>query len=273
MGRTLVTFHAHPDDEAITTGGTMMRAKAEGHRVVLVIATRGELGEAPPPLSPGESLARHRVAETHAAAEILGVDRVEFLGYHDSGMAGEESNGDPRAFAAAPLDEAAQRLANLLRDERADVLTVYDDNGGYGHPDHIHVHRVGIRAAAIAGTPNVFEATVNREHLLRLLRAQADAFGDGTVGDGISEAELAALGVPEARITTFVDVRAFVDRKRAAMAAHASQIGPESFFLQMPRDAFREAFGWEWFIRRGTSARVRESSLFDRLVPWAELGA
>lgn len=273
MGRTLVVFHAHPDDETITTGGTMMRAKAEGHRVVLVIATRGELGEAPPALSPGEGLARLRVAETHAAAEILGVDRVEFLGYHDSGMAGEDTNHDPRAFAAAPLDEAAARLADLLREERADILTVYDDNGGYGHPDHIQVHRVGVRAAAMARTPNVFEATVNREHLVRLIRAQADTFAGETSDDGLSEEEIASLGVPEAQITTFVDVREFVDRKRAAMAAHASQIGPESFFLTMAPDAFREAFGWEWFIRRGARSGVRESNLFDSITPRAELGA
>lgn len=263
MRRTLVTFHAHPDDEAIQTAGTMMRAKSEGHRVVLVFATRGELGEVPAELAPGEDLAGRRVAETLAAAEILGVDRLEFLDYHDSGMAGDAANSDPRAFAAAPIDEAAHRLAELLRAEAADVLTVYDDNGGYGHPDHIQVHRVGIRAAEIAGTATVFETTVNRDHLLRLFRAQKDTFGGDGVANALSEEDLANLGAPEAQITTFVDVREFVDGKRAAMAAHASQIPPDSFFLQMPGEAFREAFGWEWFIRRGAPPGARESALFD----------
>src|SRR5579862_3311960 len=93
MPYTLVLFHAHPDDEAIATGGTMARAKREGHRVVLVSATRGELGQhAPDSLAPGEQLVERRVAELHAAADVLGVDRVEFLGYLDSGMAGEPTN-------------------------------------------------------------------------------------------------------------------------------------------------------------------------------------
>src|SRR5690348_6703879 len=113
MAQTLVTFHAHPDDEAIATGGTMARASAEGHRVVLVVATRGELGEyAPDALAPGETLAERRVAEQEAAAKILGVHRVEFLGYRDSGMDGESTNTDEGAFAAADIDEAAQRLAD-----------------------------------------------------------------------------------------------------------------------------------------------------------------
>jgi LmbE family N-acetylglucosaminyl deacetylase len=106
--RTLVTFHAHPDDESITTAGVMAKAKADGHRVVLVVATKGELGEVGEGvLAPGEDLASRRVVETHAAAKVLGVDRVEFLGYHDSGMMGEATNDDPACFWAADLDEAA----------------------------------------------------------------------------------------------------------------------------------------------------------------------
>jgi len=116
MPYTLVLFHAHPDDEAIATGGTMARAKSEGHRVVLVSATRGELGEhAPDSLAPGEELVDRRVAELHAAADILGVDRVEFLDYLDSGMAGEPTNDAPGSFASADVDEAAARLAKIRR--------------------------------------------------------------------------------------------------------------------------------------------------------------
>ncbi|MDQ1381202.1 MAG: hypothetical protein QOJ71_1921, partial [Actinomycetota bacterium] len=160
MGYTLVTFHAHPDDESIATAGTMARAKAEGHRVVLVLATRGELGEfSPAALSPGETLTERRVAEVNASAEVLGVDRVEYLGYRDSGMAGEATNEDAGAFARADIDEAAGRLARILQDEHADVLTIYDDHGGDGHPDHVTVHRVGVRAAELAGTKRVYEST------------------------------------------------------------------------------------------------------------------
>jgi LmbE family N-acetylglucosaminyl deacetylase len=261
MPYTLVLFHAHPDDEAIATGGTMARAKREGHRVVLVAATRGELGEhAPDSLEPGEQLVDRRVSELHAAAEILGVDRVEFLGYRDSGMAGEPTNGAPGSFAGADVDEAAARLARILEEEHADVLTVYDVNGNYGHPDHIQVHRVGIRAAELAETPRVYEATANRDHIRRLME-QMPRDPDAPE----APADLETLGMTEDKITTTVDVRDFVDYKRAAMIAHASQIPPESFFLQLPPDAFREAFGWEWFIRRDGPRDQRETTLFADL--------
>jgi len=260
---TLVTFHAHPDDESIATGGTMARAKAEGHRVVLVVATRGELGEhAPDALDPGETLTERRVAEQLAAAAVLGVDRVEFLGYRDSGMAGESTNNDEGAFARADVEEAAGRLAKVLREEGADVLTVYDNHGGYGHPDHVQVHRVGVRAAELAGTRRVYESTMNRDYIRTLIEQRAGEMPD--TPDAPDAAQMDDFGSPESIITTTVDVRDFVDRKREAMAAHASQIPAESFFLAMPPDAFRQAFGAEWFIRRD-APNIREKWIFDDL--------
>ncbi len=265
MPYTLVTFHAHPDDEAIATGGTMARAKAEGHRVVLVLATRGELGEHDPQLlQPGETITDRRVAEVHAAASVLGVDRVVFLGYHDSGMAGEATNDAPAAFARASIEEAAERLARVLREERADVLTVYDDHGTYGHPDHIQVHRVGTRAAQLAATPRLLEATMNRDYIRRLIeQAPPGAF---TAEDQAPDpAEMDDFGSAEGDITTVVDVRSYAEKKRAAMAAHASQIPADSFFLRMPDEMFRESFGWEWYLRPGAPAGTRETSVFDGL--------
>jgi LmbE family N-acetylglucosaminyl deacetylase len=258
-------FHAHPDDEAIATAGTMAKAKAAGHRVVLVVATKGELGEhAPEMLGSGETITDRRVAEQMAAAALLGVDRVEFLGFHDSGMAGEPTNHAPESFASADVDEAAARLAAVLTDEAADVLTVYDDHGGYGHPDHVQVHRVGVRAAELAGTPHVLESTMNRDHIRRLMeQIPEEALGD--MEDRPAIEELDTFGSPESIITTIVDVREFTDRKRDAMKAHASQIPADSFFLTMPDDAFREAFGWEWFIRRGVPSETRESDVFAGL--------
>jgi LmbE family N-acetylglucosaminyl deacetylase len=263
---TLVTFHAHPDDEAIATGGVMAKSKAEGHRVVLVVATKGELGEVDEGvLSPGEDLASRRVVETEAAAKILGVDRVEFLGYHDSGMMGEATNDAPESFWSADVDEAATRLAKLLDDEHADVLTIYDERGNYGHPDHIQVHRVGHRAAELAGTPQVYEATMNRDYIVRLMTERAGEL-DGMPDDiERPNPEDMDLGVAEAELTTAVDVREYTDAKRAAMAAHASQIPDNSFFLQLPPNAFREAFGYEWFIRRGAAPGISEYSLFEQL--------
>jgi LmbE family N-acetylglucosaminyl deacetylase len=263
---TLVTFHAHPDDECISCGGVMRKAADEGHRVVLVVATRGEHGEVPDGfLADGEQLWERRVTETRAAANILGVQRVEFLGYHDSGMMGESTNDLPGSFWTAPIEEAAGRLAAILQEEQADVLTIYDDNGGYGHPDHVQVHRVGARAAEIAGTGRVYQATMNRDYMRRgmnLFAAQAKAAGidmpdlDGNESD---------FGKPEAEITARVDVTAYTAQKRAAMRAHASQISEESFFLAMPEEGFAYSFGVEWFIRAGHGPGITETDLMSGL--------
>jgi LmbE family N-acetylglucosaminyl deacetylase len=266
MPQTLVTFHAHPDDAEIGCAGTMAKAKAEGHRVVLVIATRGELGERRPGTAgPAADLGAYREAETRAAAAHLGVDRVEFLGYRDSGMEGEPTNTAPDAFASADIDEAARRLARILDEEHASVLTTYDDHGGYGHPDHVQVHRVGVRAGELAATPAVFEQTANRDYIMRLTATQPDAFDDVPAEERPDPEFIATLGSPEALITTTVDVREYAERKREALAMHESQVGPESFFLAMPLDAFRVAFGYEWFIRRGAPEGYRSTSLFDDL--------
>jgi LmbE family N-acetylglucosaminyl deacetylase len=258
---TLVTFHAHPDDECIACGGVMRKAADEGHRVVLVVATRGEVGEVPDGfLAEGELLWERRVAETHAAAEVLGVARVEFLGYRDSGMAGTADNDHPAAFARADVEDAARKLAAILVEEKADVLTVYDDNGGYGHPDHIQVHRVGYRAAELAGTPRVYESTMNRDQLRIEARAAAER---GTYDWGPPE-DL-DVGKPESELTAAVDVTPYLAAKRAAMRAHPSQIAEDSFFLGMPDPEFAVAFGTEWYIRRGAGPGITERDLMAGL--------
>lgn len=261
---TLVFFHAHPDDEAIATGGSMAKYAAEGHRVVLVVATRGEHGEvADGVLAPGEALWERRVAETYESARILGVARVAFLGYVDSGMVGTPENDAPGSFWSADTDEAARRLAAILGEERAAVLVAYDENGNYGHPDHIKVHRVGVRAAELAGTPKVYEVTANRDHLKRMMAAAA-ASGERRAED-FDPSFIETLGVTEDRLTTCLDVRAYAGLKRRAMAAHASQIGETSFFLTMPEEAFVASFGYEWYIRRGAPPGIAEHDLLEGL--------
>jgi LmbE family N-acetylglucosaminyl deacetylase len=263
---TLVCFHAHPDDESITTGGSMARASAEGHRVVLVVATNGDHGESPEDLATGEALVDRRRVETMRSAAALGVHRVAWLGYRDSGMTGWEQNQHPEAFMRAPIDEAAERLADILRAEHADVLTVYDWHGNYGHPDHIQVHRVGHRAAELAGTPAVFEATMNRDLVVRAMRAAMEA-QDGSFPDDFDPEGPAddgnPVGTPEAELTHAVDVSAYVANKRASIACHASQATDTGMFLAMPEATFAQAFGTEWFTKRGTPPGVREGWLFE----------
>lgn len=248
---TALFFHAHPDDEAISTGGTMARLAAEGHRVVLVTATAGELGEVPDGyLDPGETLVERRRRELAAACDALGVARHEYLGYRDSGMEGEASNNDPESFWQADVQEAGARLAAILSAEEADVIVDYDERGIYGHPDHVQVHRVGACAAALAGVPRRYMATANRDHLLSLAQL-AEAEGIGV--EGPPQDLIDILGVHEDRITTAVDVSAYLDRKRSAMAAHGSQISDTSFFLAMDEPTFAAVWGIEWFIRPGVA--------------------
>jgi LmbE family N-acetylglucosaminyl deacetylase len=260
---TLVTFHAHPDDEAISCGGTIAKAVAEGHRVVLVVATKGENGEvAEGFLRPGETLAERRVKEQEEACRILGIARLEWLGYVDSGMIGTPENDAPESFWSADIEPAAARLARILQDENADILTHYDPAGTYGHPDHIQCNRVGLRAAGLAGTPRLYESVANRDHfkegLARLTEEQLQGVQDG----GLDLAELDELGVAASEITTAIEVGDYLGLKRSAMAAHASQIADTSFFLAMPPELFEQAFGIEWFIRRDAGGKA-ETSLFE----------
>jgi LmbE family N-acetylglucosaminyl deacetylase len=242
---TIVSFHAHPDDESITVAGTLARAAAAGHRVVLVFATRGELGEpVPGALAPGEQLSLRRSAECHASAAVLGAQRVEFLPFTDSGMMGEATNDAPYCFWKADVGHAARMLAVILDEEEADVLTVYDDNGGYGHPDHIQVHRVGKRAAELSAVPVVAQNTTNRDWLTRGMRGMAEQ--EGRTWE--PPADVPEMGKPESEITHRVEAVDFVEQKRASMRVHASQMGPDHFLLAMPDPLFAMGLGTEFFI-------------------------
>nr|BFF03097.1 PIG-L family deacetylase [Streptoalloteichus tenebrarius] len=237
------------------TAGTMARLAAEGHRVVLVVATAGEQGLAAPEAVTGGSLGAVRTRELHASARALGCARVEFLGYADSGLDGSAVAGDgPTPFASADVEEAAGRLADLLREENASLLTSYDPAGGYGHPDHVQVHRVGARAAEIAGTPVVLEATVDRDLLLRGLRLASKVYPFPPEFDART---FETAYSPRAAITHKVDVRRYAQAKRQSMAAHVTQAtGGDSTrtlaaLLRIPRPLFRWVLGTEWYVQRG----------------------
>ena len=250
---TLVSVHAHPDDESLLTGGTLARAAAEGHRVVLVVATAGGEGLTRTQVGAIGTLAERRIAELHRAADALGVASVRLLGYDDSGMDGLAGR-DGLAFARVDVERAAHHLAGVLQAERADLVTIYDPAGGYGHPDHVQVHRVGVRAAELAGTPVVLEATVDRALLRRVLRllntlrlSPPDWRPD----------RFSAAYTDRTCLTHRVDVRHYAPHKRAAMAAHSSQAAADvgvrtlAVLLRLPRFLFRRVLGHEWFVERG----------------------
>lgn len=239
---TVVALHAHPDDEVILTGGTLARAAAAGHRVVVVTATDGHLDTAED---------RYRLDELRCATDILGVHRVECLGYADSGY-GPVFPADPPGrvrFARADVAVAAERVAEILRAEHADLLLSYEANGGYGHRDHVQVHRVGARAAALAATPRVLEATMPRETLRRVATAARLL----RLPEPYEEQLLATAYAPRATITHRIDVRRFARQKRAALAEHRSQIGAAQaralgVLLRLPPAVFGLLFGREWFV-------------------------
>lgn len=249
---TIVFLHAHPDDEASSTAGTMTRASAQGDRVVVVYATNGLHGEVPEDLREGESIVARRRAEAEASAVVTGTARVEWLGYDDSGMTGWESNQAPGAFCTADLDEAAGRLARILDEEDADVLVGYDWHGNYGHPDHVKVHRVAHRAADLAARrPRLLESTMNRDamragHEAAVAAGLEEGFDpDSPMDDG------QPMGTPEAEIHWRVDVSPDIASKRAALAAHSSQTSDVGMMLQLPPETFLEWFGAEHFIEPG----------------------
>lgn len=247
---TVVFFHAHPDDETLLTGGTMALLASQGHRVVLVTATNGEAG-----LSAGSAdLGARRVSELTQAAQLLGCASVERLGFPDSGSGPAPV---PGSFATLPVHEPAQRLAEILDREHADVLTGYDPAGGYGHRDHVQVHRVARAAATIARPRALMEATVDRRALQRALRVTqlhrwygAD-FRTGRFDD---------LFTAHRAITHQIDVSAFADTKHAAMRAHHSQATAAGetrtleIFRRLPAPLFRAVFRREWYVQVGAKS-------------------
>ena len=307
--RTLMTVHAHPDDETIGTGGVMARAVADGHRVVLVTCTRGEMGEiVVPDLDTPDNhrrLGEIRAGELEAAMAHLGVTEWDNLGYRDSDMMGRPGNLDPRTFWQADLDEAIGRLVWLVRRHRPDIMTTYNEFGGYGHPDHIRTHYVGAGAFERAGDSTAYPGQLAPEH-----GGTGPTEADGglapwapsklyeqaiprSVREGMNEA-LAAVGrrsfwmppedatpeqlaefeefaakmlVPDETITTRVDVGPYVEAKWNAIHEHRTQISDESPFMLLGLDGWRRWWSIETFILREARVPVElpEADLFASL--------
>jgi N-acetyl-1-D-myo-inositol-2-amino-2-deoxy-alpha-D-glucopyranoside deacetylase len=281
--RTLLAVHAHPDDEAIATGGVLARAAAEGKRTAVVTCTGGERGEVAgagfDPLEVQPRLAEVRADELARALVILKAGPPRLLGYRDSGMLGDAGNDDPGAFWQAPFDQAVGRLVGHIRALRPEVVVTYDGYGGYGHPDHIQTHRVALVAAEAAAweplypetgepwlTPKIYFATLPKGAVATFNRLLAERALPSPFGEAV-RAEDIAVGAWERDITTVVDVRPWLGRKLRALRCHASQLAPESFFLNVPDELAELAFGREWFIRHRSDvvAPVPEDDLFAGL--------
>ena len=285
-GRRLLLVHAHPDDESIGTGATMAKYAAEGAGVTLVTCTLGELGEVIPAdlallaADREDRLGEYRIGELAAACAALGVTDHRYLGgpgrWRDSGMMGLDTNDEPGCFWQADLDEAAGELLKVIYEVRPQVLVSYDENGFYGHPDHIQAHRVARRAFELAdGQVSKFYATAAPKSVLAAaidLARDDDAVG-GAVGGGVDFRQVESVddlpfGIPDQDVTTEIDATAFLDAKLAAMRAHATQIAVDGSFFALSNHLGQRAFGVEYYTLlagpRGPAAGPdgRESDLF-----------
>ena len=281
---TLMAVHAHPDDEATGTGGVLARYADEGIRTVLVTCTDGSCGDGPGGVKPGEpghdpaAVAAARKTELEASCEVLKVSDLELLGYADSGMMGWPQNDAPGSFWTTPVSEAAARLAELIRVYRPDVVVTYDENGFYGHPDHIQAHRITMEAVKLTDIPaKVYWTTVPRSTFAefgRIMREAAVSEGnleaiaeiDAVIAGADGSGNQVPMGLPDEEITTWVDVAAYASPKFEALAAHASQ-SENIFFLNLGLEKFTELMGTETFLRvqDSTGAPVPEDDLFAGL--------
>jgi LmbE family N-acetylglucosaminyl deacetylase len=268
---TLMAVHAHPDDEA-SGGGILATYSDQGVRTIVVTCTNGEFGDAPGGIKPGqeghdeEEVARLRLAELRESARILGISDLETLGYHDSGMPDWEYRNRPDAFCNIPLEDVAGRIGDLITKYRPHVLVTYDDQGAYQHPDHVHASQAAQAAARATGVPaKVYLSTMRSSSWRKIFEALREAGEDVPNWEPNEERELRAVESEE-RITTTVDIRPVLARKREALFAHGSQID-DSWFSKIPRDVTEAAFGYEYFIRVAdtTGAALPETDLFAGL--------
>jgi N-acetyl-1-D-myo-inositol-2-amino-2-deoxy-alpha-D-glucopyranoside deacetylase len=267
--RRLLLVHAHPDDETINNGATMARYVAEGAQVTLLTCTLGEEGEILVPeltqlaADQADQLGGYRIWELRSAMSALGVTDMRFLGgpgrYRDSGMMGTSANDRPRAFWRADLDEAVAHAVAVVREVRPQVLVTYDENGGYGHPDHIQAHRVAMGAVAAAADPGyrpdlgepwsvakVYWCCVPRSVLQHGIDALAAA-GEKSFFEGVTSADDIPFGVDDDAVAAAVDGRAYVTQKDAAMRAHPTQILVDGPFFALSNNLGLEVLGVEYY--------------------------
>jgi LmbE family N-acetylglucosaminyl deacetylase len=270
---TLMVVHAHPDDEASSTGGVLAGYADQGVRTVVVTCTNGEFGDAPGQIKPGDdghdeqAVAQLRLAELRESCKILGVSQLELLGYHDSGMPDWEYKNRPDAFCNIPLTEVSDRIGTLIEAYQPQVVISYDDKGMYQHPDHVHAAQAAAAAAKRTGIPaKYYQIAMRPSSWRKVWEALRELGAEVPDPREFTAEQLQQAAEAEARITTTVDIRPVLDRKREALLTHASQI-QDSWFSKLPPEIGEEVFGQETFIRVTdvTGAPLPETDLFAGL--------
>lgn len=267
---------AHPDDEAFGSGGMLAHYAAEGVHTTLVCATGGEMGEiSDAGLATPENLAQVRENELRCACETLGVKDLVMLGYRDSGMAGTPANEDDRAFMNIPAEEVVARLVGLIRRLKPQVVITFDPHGGYGHPDHIAIHKHTVAAFYAAGDsqqypeqgmawqPDRLFYTVIPRSFLQKMHSQMVAAGMDT--SGFDNFDLDTMGYPDDDINVTLDVSPYVEAKRTALYCHKTQFGPNSLFRSVPQEQMFEMMSREYFVRVWPEPEAHLTDLFTEL--------
>jgi N-acetyl-1-D-myo-inositol-2-amino-2-deoxy-alpha-D-glucopyranoside deacetylase len=260
--RRILFVHAHPDDESIGTGATMAEYAAQGAHVCLVTCTLGEEGDVIPSelrhlgADREDRLGEYRVGELARACAALGVDDHRFLGgagrWRDSGMMGGPTNDDPACFWQADLDLAAAELVGIVREVRPQVIVTYDDNGYYGHPDHIQAHRVAWRAFEKAADPAFGEGepwSPSRFYATAMPLSVLEQAVDSGPFQRLKSVEDFGFGVPDAQVTTRVDATGHLDAKVRALRAHRTQISVDGHHFALSNDVGQPVLPVEYFTR------------------------
>jgi N-acetyl-1-D-myo-inositol-2-amino-2-deoxy-alpha-D-glucopyranoside deacetylase len=283
-GMRVLLVHAHPDDETINNGATMAMYSDLGAQVTLVVCTRGEEGEV---LVPGlshlassaqDALGAHRELELAAAMKELGVMDYRFLGsgtkkFRDSGMMGTEPNNRPDVFWQADLDEAASLLVEIIHEIRPHILITYDENGGYGHPDHIQAHRVAMRAADLASEWSIQKIYWNAIPKSLIAQGIEEMKKIGSSFFGAENADDIPFAKADELVTAAIDADKYVENKMAAMKAHETQISLDGPFFALSNQLGLQIWGHEYYtLVRGEAAGPfdavgRETNLFSGIVP------
>jgi LmbE family N-acetylglucosaminyl deacetylase len=272
---TLMAVHAHPDDEASSTGGVLATYSGQGIKTVVVTCTNGEFGDAPGGVKPGgdghdaQEVAQLRLAELRESCKILDVSDLELLGYHDSGMPDWDYKDRAEAFCNIPVADVAARIGDLIERYRPQVVVTYDPQGPYQHPDHVHASEAAVAAVAATGiAAKLYYTAMRGSDWQKIWQALAELGEDVPDPGRFTPQMRQQMAEHEERITTTIDIRPVLSRKRDALLTHASQIS-ESWFSKIPADIAETVFGRESFIRASdsTGAPLPEDDLFAGLRP------
>jgi len=244
---TVLAVFAHPDDEGFGCGGTLAELAAAGHRITLICATNGDVGEiSDPELATPENLWRVRQGELRTAMDVTGIADVRFLNYRDSGMAGTGDNGHPSSLYQAPAEKVVGQVAEVIREVRPDVVITHDPTGGYGHPDHVTICRHTVSAVEqCRGDADavLYYLCFPRSAFQKMWQAMVDA----DIRPPFAADDIDALGTPDDEVTTIRKVDKFLSIKKESLECHRTQIDPGGPFAQLSPEIVDEIMSTEYF--------------------------